>query len=366
MSTLFYIWEAWWDAKKSNTKIEEINPHNEDISTRIKSIHDQMKFSISWVLEDNNWKKIQQMSVTFWDLENENNQHSSLEFLKDYHGTFSIFQKAIYAACTETLKWEKIFVEIYVKDISNPEFLKTMHAIKSEGIHAELIVIDIKSDDYGVFDSQVTNNLSQIIRLWFEFSVSDFTIQWSEVRADNLTKCLKERLIPSFVKIVESVYSKMKEGTVEIWKNIQSLFDILYKKNVNILLVKNDHYLPSHKKIERHVSFLESSRVIPEDILTLDWELFAQEWLIRFGENIQIQEWLKILQNLWLVSLLTDRVINESIRAVEDGTRRSVNIYQGTLWIWILCKDTETLKKVAKTNEKRPHIWDSWNKVLNS
>lgn len=348
MSTLFYIWDGWWDTKKSNTKIDEKYRQNEDISTRIKNIHDQMNFLISWVLEDKNWKKIQQMSVIFWDQENKKEQNETLEFLKDHHGTFSIFQKAIHAACTETLKWEKIFVEIYIKDISNPEFLKTMHGIKSEWIHAELIVIDIKSDDYGVFDSQVTNNLSQIIRLWFEFSISDFTLQWSEVRADNLTRCFKERLIPSFVKIVESVYSKIKEGTVEIWKNIQSLFDIIYKKNINILLVKNDSYLPSQKKIYSHVPFLESARVIPEDILTLQWELFGQEWLIRFGENIQIQEWLKILQNLWLASLLTDRVINESIRAIEDGTRRSVNIYIKELY------ESEFYTKMQRLSKRLP------------
>ncbi|MBP9778989.1 EAL domain-containing protein [Candidatus Gracilibacteria bacterium] len=348
MSTLFYIGDGGGDIQKSNTKIDEKYRHTEDISTRIKNIYDQMNFSISGVLEGKNGKKIQQMSVIFGDQGNKNEQNETLEFLKDHHGTFTIFEKAILAACTETLKGEKVFVDIYIKDISNPEFLKTMHAIKNGGIQAELIVIDIRSDDYGVFDSRVTNNLSQIIRLGFEFSVSDFVIQGSEVHADNLTKCLKERLIPSFVKIVESVYSKIKEGTVEVGKNIQSLLDIIYKKNIIILLVKGDSYIPLHKKIESHVSFLESAHVIPEDILTLDGELYAQEGLIRFGEDIHVQEGLKILQNLGLVSLLTDRVINESIRAIENGTRRSVNIYIKELY------ESEFYTKIQRLSKRLP------------
>jgi EAL domain-containing protein (putative c-di-GMP-specific phosphodiesterase class I) len=76
-----------------------------------------------------------------------------------------LFEKSIHEAIEICKKNESVSVELYVRDISNPAFVKTLENIKNNGLDPSLLVLEIRSDDYGILDLIAIRNLKLIAQL---------------------------------------------------------------------------------------------------------------------------------------------------------------------------------------------------------
>lgn len=74
-------------------------------------------------------------------------------------------------------------------------------------------------------------------------------------------------------------------------------------------------------------SIIDSSFIQPEPMLTYEWELWAEEFLVRFNNWLSTYNWLLQLQELWHTEDLVVKMLWAAIHAAKEGRRVSINLY---------------------------------------
>ncbi len=140
------------------------------------------------------------------------------ELLIDHHGTFSLFSKWLDVACEKAAKRERVSVELYVWDISHPDFLETLENIKNQGIDPKYLILEIRAEDCGIIDSRVISNLNILGEFWFRFSLNGFIMVGDEIRANHLEKLSKVKRPPLYLRIAKNIFDKICKWTSEIMR----------------------------------------------------------------------------------------------------------------------------------------------------
>lgn len=325
MSTLYYIQWPWGTRNTS-----EWNSQN--TVTSIKNTINKLLEWITFTVADN--QKIWDPHIHIWivfpdiselDIKTEKDIR---ELLKDTHHTFILFEKWIYEAAERCKNNESVSVDLYVRDISNPDFVKTLENIKNTGINPSLLLLEIRSDDYGVLDLIAIRNLKIISQLWFHFSINDFVLDWDELDVNYLDKLTKENLIPTYIKIPKDIYTAIKNKTVKISSKIKCILDFIGSKWIQIITT-SFQAVKKHNRIlqDEDLWFFEKSTIKTEDILGLDGRVHIREWLIRFWDDVWVSEWLERLKHMWWTGELMKKIVQDSLPDITEDKKRAVNIY---------------------------------------
>lgn len=333
------------------------------IASQVSAILDSMNFSfedITWT----KWEKLLSLVCAVFDTTSgitHKTEQKIRDLLKDHHSTFSLFDKSMEQACIRAKKWEKVSVDLYIHDLSNSNFLSVFENIQKQWINPKLLVIGIKSDDCGIIDSRALTNIRHITRLWFEYSLADFVMDGNELKADNLQKFAKEELFPSYIQIAKSVYEKIRKWTIRMWDTVRKLFWVIIKKGIRIFLWNESKEEAPAVDVTKDIElwFLERSTVHMEDILTLEWEQYAQEWLVRFWDGVGVLDGLSRLQKFGLPGLLTDRILRDLIPAITSWKRRSVNVFLKEFWgNDFKMKINEIIKRIPDIHQRKGLIFE--------
>lgn len=308
----------------------------ESVSSKIDSLLQSIQFSFDEIMDDK-WRKfISLVSAVFSgaDEVNSETEHRVRELLKDHHSTFTLFEKWMSIACQKASWWEKVSVDLYIKDVGNPNFLETLKNAKKQWINPKLLVLEMRADDYGIVDSAVIANLKQIRELGFDFSLNDFVIEGNEVKANHIEKVVKAKLLPSYIKIAKNVYKKMKDRVIKMEEKLGIMLKYLTDQWVSILLSGTTSTVDVSDEFDyrKHPEFFRKSTVSKEGIYTLEGDIYARESLIRFWEGVTVPQGLEKLKELWLTNILMHNMIVDSMEDILNGRRTSINVYIKNLW----------------------------------
>lgn len=361
------IYVPWNSSKKNaptsnwSVAIGAFSDVNSSVTTQVSAILDSLSFTLS-DMKGENWEKVFSHISAIFDSAVEvtkQKKQAILELLKDNYGTFTLFEKSLQQACIQAKKWKKVSVDLYMNDLSDPNFLRILKD-NWKWISPKLLVIGINSDDCGLMDSQAINNIRSLTKLGFSYSLADFVMDGDEVKADNLEKLTNEWLNPSYIKIAKSIYERIMKWTIKIWGTVRNLYDSLKTRGIRILLW-NETEEGEMRDVTKDIElwFLQKSTVQPEDVLTLDWQLYAQEWLVRFWDNVGVIEGLTRLQVYGITGLLTDKMIEAAIPLVTSGQRRPINIFLKELWDNnFKLKIKELIKKIPDIQQRKGLVFE--------
>ena len=360
------IYVPWSGSKKAPTgnwsvAIVDFSDINSSVASKVSAVLDSLSFTLS-DMKGENWEKVFSLVSAIFDSAiqiTKQKKQTILELLKDNHGTFSLFEKSLQKASVESRKWKKITVDLYISDLSDPDFLRIL-TDNWKGINPKLLVIGINSDDCGLLDSQAINNIRSITKMGFRYSLADFVMDGDELKADNLQKLTREWLNPSYIKIAKSIYERIMKWTIKIWGTIRKLYDSLKTRGIRILLW-NETEEGEMRDVTKDIElwFLQKSTIQPEDILTLDWQIYAQEWLVRFWDSVGVIDGLTRLQIYGITGLLTDKIIEATIPVILSGQRRTINIFLKELWennFWQ--KIQELITKIPEIQERKGLVFE--------
>lgn len=260
-----------------------------------------------------------------WELEN---------ILKDQHGTFEIFKKSYDFACEKILQKQfQYSVPLYIQDIRNPDFSKLIELHTSKWIQNESIMLEIKPDDYGIFDTIALDNLVRAKKAGFWVSMyngfveKDGTLEATE----NLDRMNSMNIIPNIIYLGDTLFRRLKNNSVRLSSQVANIFQktrIANSGREELEIVKKE----SRQNINSLLlPLFQESRVEKEGIFELDGKLHANEWLIRFAKEIPVNDGLEVLKNIGATKYLLKFIIEDAIIDIRNGKRRSVNIFMKDL-----------------------------------
>lgn len=306
------------------------------VADKIEGLLKDIRFSFENIMDDKWVKFTSLISAIFSATElSSETEHRVRELLKDHHSTFTVFEKWMSIACEKASRWEKVSVDLYIKDVGNPNFIETLRRAKMQGINPKLLILEMRADDYGIVDSTVIMNLKEISSLWFDFSLNDFVIEGNEVKTNHLEKVVKERLLPSYVKIAKNVYEKMRNWAVKMENNLRNMLGSIVKQWVSILIGNNSTTsvdVTDEFDYTKQPDFFRKATIVKEGILWFDGTVHARESLIRFWDGVTVPQGLQKLKELWMTNVLMHKVIVDSIEDLLNGKRSTINVYIKNIW----------------------------------
>lgn len=337
------------------------------INSKIECLIESIGFTFTDIL-DSDGKKVSALISAIFNNSSETIKQTEKrirELLMDHHVTFPLFSKWIDVAWRRALAWEKVSVELYIRDISHPDFLNTLETLKIKWIDPSLLIIEIRADDCGIIDSKVIKNLQKMDSLWFRFSLNDFVVVGDEIRVNHLEKITKAGRLPLYIRIAKHVFEKIlwwifkkEKNALEhkqgFWGRKEPILELLIsmmKKGVKILQGEPtvSHEMPEDKT-KPSLSFLNNSEIKKEGIFNIYGECYAKECLFRPWDGMKVPQALEILMLENMTWELMCRQINGAIEDILRWEKISVNVYIKDIWasnfrelleskIWIIPKN---------------------------
>lgn len=263
-------------------------------------------------------------------------EYNTRELLKDTHNTFWLFMNWLLAASSHLKSWKNTSVELYKEDVNNKEFVQGVKFATDEWKYASKLTLDIRPDDYGYLGKKSIEKLQEVSQLWVWISIEAFSENTDgEISIDSIRSLIHGRIRPKFIKISNIVLEKIKNNNVtkpvlnlyrwliSMWIHIIEYFTWTIKK-------ENAHELSKKKKISD--ALLDSSYIEYEPMFTYEWDIWAEEYLVRFSDWIRTDLWLLQLQELWHTEDLVIKMLWRAITAAKEWKRVSINLYIKDLW----------------------------------
>lgn len=330
----WYNRDLIWSKRSDNIEFAVLDL-NDTIRNQIASILENISFSIIETVNEKWWKMISIVSSFFGKNSTESYEETQKihELLKDHHGTFSLFEQSIIAACKIIRNNKSISIDLYKRDVNNPNFIATLERAIQSGIDPKRVILEIRADDYGLVDLVFINNLKIMKNLWFSFSIHDFTVNKdeilnkSEIRVSNITKLIKAKVFPTFIKLSKDAYDLLFNPIAKIAKDVKEYFDTLKKNWTKFIETHITQKEYKNSKSSEKPSFFRDSTIEKESILQINGEEYGKELLIRFWEWVSVPQGLEELKKIGMTMLVVEMMLESATEDVLIWERRSINIY---------------------------------------
>lgn len=293
--------------------------------------------SIAETVQVNVWQVLNWIHDTFHIEHSFDDSRSSEELeslLKDQHGTFWVFQKAYELACDNIrIRQNQFSVPLYVQDIRNTDFLTLVASHKDSGIKPDSVILEIKPDDYGIFDTVALDHLIQAKKAGFWVSLYDGLVEKNGTieATETLTKLSENKILPTIIYVGNRIFHALQNKDMKLWSNIKTLFKNTRIANAGEIKTQIHKNIINDKISELVLPLFQESRVEKEGIFELDGTLHANEWLIRFTKEISIIDGLDILKNIGATRHLLRFVAEDAATAIKEWSRNSINIFMKDL-----------------------------------
>lgn len=259
-------------------------------------------------------------------------EKNTRDLLKDTHNTFWLLMRWLSIATNYLRQWKRASVDLYKEDIRHRNFIDEICSATDGGKYAELLTLEIRSDEYGSLNNTAINKLQEATcTLWVGIGIEDFheKANW-DIDIDSTTRIIRGRIKPKFIKISSAVMERLRNNTVTT--RVAHLYNWLKRMWVQII-----EYIWQNKKTEDATqimknkeiadTLIKNARAIHEPMLTLGWEVWAEELLVRFDKWLWTDIWLNQLKELWHTQDLMIKMLSVAVEKAKVGKRISVNLY---------------------------------------
>jgi EAL domain-containing protein (putative c-di-GMP-specific phosphodiesterase class I) len=156
---------------------------------------------------------------------------NALNILKKSNRTLDLLYKVLEFSYINIWATDKdVTVNAYLKDLSDPNFLEIINWFNDNyKIDKSHIIIEILEDNYWELNQTTLNNIKELKKMWFRFSIDDLTFYEKEddnnISLSILITLLENDIIPDFVKIdgpflQKILNNEINEKWVKMFKNI--------------------------------------------------------------------------------------------------------------------------------------------------
>ncbi len=261
---------------------------------------------------------------------------STRSLLKDTHNTFGLLMYWLSIASEHLKKWKKVWVELYKEDIHHREFIEGIEGATDNGTYAKWLTLEISKDPYWSIDTDSIAKLQQVSALWVWIGIEDFHEKenW-EIDIDSITSIIKWRIKPRYIKISKTVIDKIKNNMV--MPRVSMLYEWLVKMWISIIegpwrIAKKQETNEVNKQKIMADRLIDSADIEYEPMLTLQWEVWVEELLVRFDKWLRTDIWLDQLKELWYTEGLAIKMLWVAIERAKEGKRVSLNLYIKDIW----------------------------------
>lgn len=344
MPTALYVWDNPIDrfAKVLNKKIDQWKSSLETCT--IKGLMETISCRIH-ELTDNTLQVIPNLNETEtlrWKWE-----YNTRELLKDTHNTFWLLMHWLSIASDYLKQGKKVSVGLYKEDIRHKNFIEWVKNATENWVHSKSLTLDIHWDNYGFLGEKSIKKLYELSELWVWIGIEAFDEKqdW-EIDIDSITRIIRWRIKPKFIKISSSVMQRLKNNSVTT--RVANLYTWLIKMWVRVIeyiswITKKEDIAITNKQREIADTLIDSANIEYEPMLTLQWEVWVEELLVRFDNWLRTDIWLTQLKELWYTEGLVIKMLWAAINRAREGNRVSINLYIKDMWSSTIIEIISTL-----------------------
>lgn len=289
-------------------------------------------------------------------------ESSTRELLKDTHRTFELFMQWLAVWARELRLWKSISIWLYKEDIRNKNFIDGVTQATDNGRYAKWLTLEVSWDQHGTLDAKNISKLQKITSLWVGIWVEDFreTSNW-DIAIWSIPQIIRWHIKPRYIKISNTVINRIKNNDVSSY--VASLYQWLVRTWVQIIeyiwwAIIHSRNRMSERQTKMSDTLIEWAHIEYEPMLTLDWDIWWEELLVRFDKWLRTDIWLNQLKELWHTERLMIKMLSSAMERVKKGKRVSINIYIKDLSSQSISSIIDTLTENLDSTERNNIIFE--------